>query len=231
MTATRSATLLLLPGMDGSGALWGPLRDALGEVGRDATSVRYPPSAGTYDEILPAIDERGAEQGGGHVVVAESFGGPLAIRLAARSPAVRALVLVASFARAPAAARVLGPLARLGPHVPPRALLRWAMLGGERHEAIEDALVRAIAAVEPRAMRRRIEEVARVDVRSELATLRIPVVWVHAARDRLLGRPPPSGEVIDGPHLLAQTRPREIAARITRVLADLASSTASKRES
>jgi sigma-B regulation protein RsbQ len=201
------AGLLLLPGMDGSGELWTPLLAALGNP--DAQCVRYARDTGDYDALLARIELPRAPT----TVLAESFGGPLAIRLASRSSHVRALVLVASFSMAPRRARWLAPLSGLGPHVPPRFVLRAALLGGERHHAIEDALVRAIGDVTPDAMRTRIREVARVDVRAELARLTIPVTWIHARRDRLLGAPPPGAtHVIDGPHLLAQTRPAEVAA-------------------
>ena len=200
--------MLLLPGMDGSGALWGPLVAELGGV--EVERWRYPTNVGRYDELLDGIPRIEAPT----IVVAESFGGPLAIRLAARDRGVRELVLIASFARGPRLARWTGALAALTPHPPPRYAVRAALLGGPH--PIEDALLAAIAAVEPAAMRTRIREVARVDVRRELASLRIPVTWIHATRDRLLGPPTPSSIPIDGPHLLAQTRPREIAAILRR---------------
>lgn len=42
--------------MDGSGTLWGPLLDVLGEAARDADLVRYPTHLGTYDALLGAIE-------------------------------------------------------------------------------------------------------------------------------------------------------------------------------
>lgn len=197
--------LLFLPGMDGSGALWGPLLAALGERAQGAELVRYPANVGQYAVLLDRI----AETREPTLVVAESFGGPLAIRLAARDANVRGLALIASFARGPRLVRWTRGLARLAPHSPPRVALRALMLGGA--DPIEGALADAIAAVEPAAMRTRIAEVARVDVRPELAALRIPITWLHAGRDRMLGRPEIPGTTIDGPHLLAQTRPHEVA--------------------
>lgn len=217
--------LLFLPGMDGSGALWGPLLDALGGAADGAELARYPTNVGRYDALLDAI----ATTREPTLVVAESFGGPLAIRLAARDASVSGLVLIASFARGPRLARWTSAFAGMAPHPPPRFALRAAMLGGHRLEPIERALADAIAAVEPAAMRTRIREVAHVDVRPELASLRIPIVWVDAARDRLLGAPEPSRDAgrvitIDGPHLLAQVRPREVAASIVEHLAAAARS-------
>lgn len=197
---------VLLPGMDGSGALWGPLLAALDA--QPSELVRYAPDEGRYDALLDAIPEPREPV----TVIAESFGGPLAIRLAARSSNVKALVLIASFAVAPARARWLAPFVGMMPGRPPRMALRTMLLGGERHPEIEDALVAATAAVGARTMAARIREVARVDIRSELARLSIPITWIHARRDRLLGAPHAPGHVIDGPHLLAQTRPREVAA-------------------
>jgi pimeloyl-ACP methyl ester carboxylesterase len=205
--------LLFLPGMDGSGTLWGPLLDALGDAASGAVLARYATNVGRYDELLDAI----APTREPTLVVAESFGGPLAIQLAARDANVSGLVLIASFARGPRRARWAGAFAGLAPHPPPRFALRALMLGGHPVETVERALVDAIAAVEPAAMRARIREVGRVDVRRELSALRIPIVWIDAARDRLLGAPQRargSGRVItiDGPHLLAQVRPHRVAA-------------------
>jgi hypothetical protein len=53
MAATR--TLVLLPGMDGSDKLFGPLR-AAAPGGSETIAVGYPPGPNNgYDDLLPAV--------------------------------------------------------------------------------------------------------------------------------------------------------------------------------
>lgn len=87
------------------------------------------------------------------------------------------------------------------------------------------ALRRALAAVQARAWRARLQAVLSVDVSKALTDIGVPILYLQAAGDRLV--PPvaaqhmatvaPSMEVvrIDGPHLLLQTRPHEAAAAIS----------------
>ncbi|MFO0686563.1 MAG: alpha/beta hydrolase [Sandaracinus sp.] len=201
--------MLLLPGLDGTATLWGPLLDALGEDARGVELARYDPAQSRYDALLEALAPRSEPA----LVVAESFGGPLAIRLAARDQRVRALVLVASFAVGPPLAS-LAPLIALAPR-PPSLALRLAMLGLAAPRERVRELAAAVRAVPRAVVAARVAEVARVDVRAELRALRIPITWIVATHDRLV--PPPRdvpGDVvpIEGPHLLAQTRPHEVAA-------------------
>ena len=211
--------MLWLPGLDGTATLWGPLRDALGDDARDAELVRYAADEARYDALLEAIAPRSRPT----LVVAESFGGPLAVRLAMRDPMVRGLVLIASFAVGPSLAR-FGSLLSIAPR-PPSLALRLALLGTDAPSARVTELAAAIRAVPPRVIARRVEQVARVDVRAELHALAIPITWIVGRRDRLV--PPPAdvpGEIvtIDGPHLLAQTRAHEVATVVRRALRAIA---------
>ena len=45
--------MLLLPGLDGTATLWGPLLEALGA--RDVELLRYAPEHASYDTLLTAI--------------------------------------------------------------------------------------------------------------------------------------------------------------------------------
>lgn len=93
--------LLLLPGMDGTGRLFAPLLAAL-PPDIDGEPVAYPPDEPLgYEGLLPLV-EAAAARGGDFVVVGESFSGPLALLLAARSPpGLRGVVLCATFIRFP----------------------------------------------------------------------------------------------------------------------------------
>ena len=81
--------LLLLPGMDGTGRLFGPLLRALPPA-LSPVVVAYPVDQPYgYAELLPLV-EAAAPAGAEFVVLGESFSGPLALLLASltlgRSP-------------------------------------------------------------------------------------------------------------------------------------------------
>ena len=88
----RPFTLVLLPGLDGTGEQFAPLLRELPSTIAPVT-VRYPVDRALgYEELLPlALEQLPADCP--FVLVGESFSGPLAIRLAAqRPPGLRALV-------------------------------------------------------------------------------------------------------------------------------------------
>ena len=98
MTGTR---LLLLPGLDGTGRLFAPFIECLGDdVAVEV--VDYPRDRVLDSEALLATIEFRIEPGVRHVVVAESYSGPIGILYALRRQAdVEALVLCASFVENP----------------------------------------------------------------------------------------------------------------------------------
>ncbi len=212
----------LLPGMDGTGRLYRPLCSVL-RADLRVRVIAYDAAHATYEELLAALPapERPV------VVVAESFSGPLAVLLAQRG-GVSHLVLVASFVRAPwpvglgVARYALAVLPR-----PPAVAVRLAMLGRGVSETLVEELRDASASVPSRILAARVESIARVDVRAELAALELPVTAIVASRDRLVprsraeepGRIARRGEIItlDGPHLLAQAEPGQVARVIERI--------------
>lgn len=212
-----------MPGMDGTGTLFGAFASSLDARLRPRV-VAYPteePRA--YDELF----DRLPVPEGDFAIVAESFSGPLGIRLAAAHPArVRALVLVATFATNPSRlARWMRPLLgeRLFLRPLPDFTVRAGLLGGDATADDIAALRSAIAPVSPVVLAKRATEVIDVDVRDALAEVRAPLLYLAGARDRLVGRatraeltrlrPDMEVEVLDSPHMVLQRRPID-AARI-----------------
>ena len=162
-------------------------------------------------------------------IVAESFSGPIAIRIAAAAPpGLRALVLVASFGRSPLP-RSLGWLAGAAKPAlfrvrPPEAALRALLLGQDAPAALVDEVVRAVGRVPPEVLARRLREVSEVDVEAALASIRVPVLYLAGSRDRLVGGrgaarlaerlPGMETVTLDAPHLVLQARPAESASVI-----------------
>ncbi len=228
----RPATALLLPGLDGSGRLYAPLLEAGPRAFRPEV-LSYPPDAPLgYDELVARV--RLSLPRGPCVLLAESFSGPVAIRLAGeRPPGLAALVLAATFLHAP-----LNPLlhpirglvgARFFGAPMPAAAVRWFMAGTDAPDAIVREVQRAVAAVSPEVLARRSAEALGVDVRDDLARVKVPVLLVAPTRDRLIRTDVaddvlailPDAEValVDAPHMVLQRCPHASLARIEEFLA------------
>lgn len=213
--------LLLLPGLDGTGTLFRHFMPALPST-VDPRVVPYP-----HDRIVSyeALGEAVSLPERPFALLGESYGGPLAIRLAARRPRhLKALVLAATFATCPSSLgrRLKGwPLPNIFT-LPSREVLMTFLLSDRKppHGLLAD--LRAIRArVPPRVLMARLEEVVAVDVRRLLARVNVPVLYLAARRDRLvpprvpheLHRFAPAMSIVrfDAPHLVLQHRPRECA--------------------
>jgi pimeloyl-ACP methyl ester carboxylesterase len=226
---------VLLPGLDGSGRLFAPLL-AAAPRGLDAEAIAFPPDRPLgYDELAVLVRPRLPR--GRFVLVAESFSGPLAVRLAAeRPPGLAALVLAATFLRRP-----LNPLlhpirglvgTRLFGLATPGPVIRHLMAGPDAPDAIVEEVQRAVAAVAPPVLARRSAEALAVDVRDALARVEVPILFLAPTRDRLIRRDAhadvrtarPDAEIafLDAPHMVLQRSPHASLGRIERFLADRA---------
>ncbi len=235
MTGVARARLptLLLPGLDGSGRLFEPLL-AAGPRGFAPRVVPLPADRPrSYDEYLaalrPALPRRGP-----WALLAESFSGPLAVRLAAdRPPGLRALVLVATFLHrplqpwlAPLAPLVGWPLFAL-PLLPPT--VRLLLAGAGAPDAVVRSIREATAAVPAAVLARRAREALAVDVRRDLAATEVPLLYLGPRGDRLIrtdvaedvlaSRPDATADLVDGPHTILQVRPQACLARLEPFLA------------
>jgi len=225
--------LCLLPGLDGSGRLYSPLIEALGDDGSIETwtydSTRfdgYPSLASVWEPTLCRHE--------GVVLVAESFAGPLAVMLAHRHPGrVKALVLAATFVHRPLPASGIGAqvLEKAPAIAPPLFVLERLLAGGALPPGLRKELDAALDAMPFEVLRRRALAALRVDMRNELAGLPMPILYLQARHDRLIW--PHAGreivrlarnarlETIEAPHFLFQCAPMEAAAAIRRFLGQL----------
>lgn len=93
--------VIVLPGMDGTGELLAEFAAALAPE-FDATIVSYPNDVVLDYPALTALVQDLLPQDQPYALIAESFSGPIAIRLAATKPTgLVGVVLCASFAKAP----------------------------------------------------------------------------------------------------------------------------------
>lgn len=226
-SSTEPSRLVLLPGLDGTGELFAPLLDALGDV-IPASVVRYEPERSLDDYVHAAAKALSPPN---TVLVAESFSGPVALALCARYSAnIKGLVLCATFAQSPFRSLLrltpFAPSALLGPSPIQPLMLRHACLNGERDSRLLERAVSVLRSVPVSTMHARLCTLATIDVRSLVPAVRVPVLYLRATRDRVvhrrLGRALTDKlsnvfvEEIEGPHLLLQARPRECAEAIMR---------------
>lgn len=226
---------LLLPGLDGSGRLFAPLL-AAGPRGFAPRVVPLPSDVPrSYDDYLAGL-RRALPRRGAWALLAESFSGPLAVRLAAeRPPGLAGLVLVATFLHRPLQPW-LQPLAPLVGRplftfpLRPR-IIRLLLAGGDAPDAVVAAIQEATAAVPAAVLARRAREALAVDVRAALAATDLPLLYLGPAGDRLLrtdvveevvaARPDAVTARLEGPHTILQVRPQACLAQLDPFLAGL----------
>lgn len=215
--------VIVLPGMDGCG----PAREAFGSA-LASSAVRilsYPPTLGTYGELCDHL--RAAIPGDRPcLLIGESFGGPLAVMLAAEHVTnLVGLCLCASFVRYPIR---LGALASIAARVPFRAVpdsfTSALLLGRWCTPALRAALRESLSLIEPAALAARIRAAASIDVSHLLARIGAPLLHLRAQHDRVVCssaaatitrlRPDASLRVIPGPHALLQAQPQACAQAI-----------------
>lgn len=206
----------LIPGMDGTGRMFEPLLAALGG---DVQAVSY--RGGSYAEALASLPAALRTPAPDDVVVAESFGGPLALRIAAQHPVAK-VVLVASFVRCP---RWLPPSALIAAMRPPRLAIRAAMVGLDAPSALVDMVSDALHEVPGEVIAKRLDALRSLDATEDLVQAKARVVWLRATADRLVpgraatdvalgARPDLIVHDVPGPHLLAQRWPERVAALV-----------------
>ena len=224
-----SCTLVLLPGMDGTGELFAPFTDTLRQIPTQV--VRYPDVPLDYSAHEEFVRAQ-LPPTGSFVVLGESFSGPIAVSLAASPPVgMRGYVLCASFIRCPRTLlRVLRPLIGLITFNRVHPLLaQYLLMGGSGSPALVEAHQRALRGVSNAALAARLRAISRIDVSDHLARVRIPGLFLRATRDCLIpktaadqfSRIATSARVVDveGSHLLVQTNPTA-AAQALRVFLD-----------
>ena len=222
--------LVLLPGLDGTGRLFVPLLRAMGEDVKTVVVSYASDSVRDYDELSMEVVKSLPK--GPYVLVAESFSGPIALRVASRQPkGLQAVVLCATFVTPPRAWLVLLLGSLVGNWCFKIRLPDWCLrafaVGHRAGKELCEAVRSASNAVEPEVLVARLRRVFSVDARTSLATCPVPVHYLNATEDRLLGRGSlhvirqvlPSVHVVNvpGPHFLFQAAPHYCA----RVLKDI----------
>ncbi|OGR91818.1 MAG: hypothetical protein A2992_08985 [Elusimicrobia bacterium RIFCSPLOWO2_01_FULL_59_12] len=215
---------VFLPGMDGTGMLFEPLTRIWPKKEPPPVVISYPSDRFlNYDELdryvrpkLPTDEP--------YVLVAESFGGPLAMRIAAdKPPRLRGLVLSATFVRNPKGwigtlgDFIVGPYLFRQPYF--NIVGRWVMQAQGLPGWQIDFLLQAMGHDRPEILAARLKEALEVDALADLKNCPVPVLCLYAERDllvskrcrELIGEATPNVRLVgfDTPHFLLQAKPAE----------------------
>jgi pimeloyl-[acyl-carrier protein] methyl ester esterase len=225
MNINMAHTIVLLPGLDGTGILYQQLAQQLAPE-YELQVIAYPlDQLLDYSELLDFIRPQLPEHP--FVVLAESFSGPLGILLAAEQPHnLTALVLCATFGRNPLPA--FKGLIHAVDKLPWNELVHhWTALwlqGRYASAELSALLEKALTMVSEPVIKYRAKQVLQVDVLREFATLTLPLMYLQARQDRLIWafnakallQLQPDMQLIrlDAPHFLLQAIPEQAAAQL-----------------
>ncbi len=219
-------SIALVPGLDGSGRLFQELTTSLAPR-KPACLIRYPlhekwdvsDYVNHLDQSLPTDENL--------LLIAESFSGPLALELLRSRSNIKALVLVASFARCP------NPILHLLPFIPLSTLkpllrssvaLRAFCLGNEATPDQIKRLKSVIDELPSEILRCRLNLLRTLRIEAKSIPDTIPILHLIASKDRLVCRssaPDLSHAhadsrvvTVNGPHFLLQSCARDCATLI-----------------
>jgi pimeloyl-ACP methyl ester carboxylesterase len=216
-------TIVLLPGMDGTGSLFADFVSALGKNFQPMI-ISYPKEEALGYEALEILVRNKLPTDQPFLLLGEFFSGPLAISLAASRPAgLVGLILSCSFVRNP---------------IPKFRRLKWfvnflpikrksvialfsTFLGGFASVRIRHEIKNALRQVSIEALRARLRAVLETDYCDKLQRVQVPILYLKASHDLVV--PPSALDCIQrlvpriqivsfrSPHLLLQALPVEAA--------------------
>jgi len=220
--STAPLATFLLPGLEGTGRLFARFV-AAADPALDLRVLSYPPDRHLGYAALEELVTRQLPADRPYALLGESFAGPLVLRIASRAPpGLVGIVLATTFHRRPAA-RALSALRPLGLvffRAPmPAHAVRILLAGADAPDDLVEEVRDAVALVKGSVMARRAREALRVDATEHLRACPVPVLFLGGREDRLLRsalpievralRPDAEIRMLDAPHLVLQTRPRE----------------------
>ena len=238
--AENSTQIILLPGMDGTGALFRPfVRTAPSWA--NPIIVSYPTDTIMDYAALSEYAEQFIDFDKPFILLGESFSGPVAIDIASRKPVkLTALILCASFIHNPRPALAHFYSETLSEWLlsfqTPSWIVKRLLLGETLDKELISAFKCALAGVDPKVLVPRLKIIMTVDKSRQLADCTTPLLYIRATKDKLVTErslqeimsvnPDVTTAVVDAPHLVLQTRPDECWNRIEWFLRTCSRSTA-----
>ncbi len=219
-------TIVLLPGLDGTGQLFADFIAALGSA-VEVIVAAYPENTPLgYAELEPVVRSF-LPVNKPYFLLAESFSGPMAISIAASAPAgLLGLILCCSFVRNPLPfLSVTTPFLGIAPvGALPVKLLSFFVLGRFSSPTLRAALSKALVAVAPSVLRTRARAALSVNVVSKVSQIKVPMLYLRASEDRIVPKAAskmilllsPTTKIIEfpAPHFLLQVLPAQAASSV-----------------
>lgn len=187
----EKTSIVLLPGLDGTGELFRPLLSYLPEWIKTIV-VSYPRDRYcSYEELKPIITDY-LPIGDPFFILGESFSGPLAIKVSNDRPdGLKGVVLCATFVRnpfiiIPSWLKILsvGPIYKLWPLL----LKIRALNAGKEYSKIVSLGINAIKTVDPHVIAQRVKAILSVNVENDLRSCNVPILYIMGTRDNLIRR-------------------------------------------
>ena len=217
--------VLILPGLDGTGDMLADFAAHLGEAHK-VHVLSYPKNkALNYDDLSKLISaDLPADTP--YCLLAESFSGPIATRLAVENRrGLQAVSFAASFVKKPSYfPKAFASFANLVPANSP-ILLKLATpitFGKWRTKELHALLIKSVRAVSSKVLAYRIREAMGADEIWRFTGLDVPMLYIRPSHDRLvssgaakeMSRLNPALGVVDveGPHFILQAKPEECSA-------------------
>ena len=188
MESSLNYTLVLLPGLDGTGRLFSYLLEHFPKVS-NIVVVEYPIDQVLDYEQLAEIARSQLPESANFFLVGESFSGPIAVRLIDH-PRLSGIIFCASFLTSPRPflLKLLGytPLSLLVRLPMPSFLLRFACFGYSCPDTTLDLFRETIRLVQPDVLAYRLRLLRRVDDLWRIKESPIPLGYLKASDDKLV---------------------------------------------
>lgn len=227
--------LILLPGMDGTGKLFAPLLSALPKS-IEPVVVSYPVNVElTWGRLTQEVEKQ-CPSGEPYAVLAESFSGPVALRMGAHSALKpKAIILCASFIHNPlqnyAALFKLAIKCGCFRFQAPQFVVREFLLGANVRSEIVNQFYAAVNSVDSTVMASRAKMILDLNAEAELTSCDVPILYVRATRDRLVSvgnvevmkelNPKMQIVEIEGPHFIVQRAPFQLVEALSSFLSSV----------
>jgi pimeloyl-ACP methyl ester carboxylesterase len=216
-------TLLLLPGMDGTGELFADFVKLLPNW-IEPRVVNYPRDQKLpYDQLLPIL-KSALPPANPYVILAESFSTPLAVKFAAEhTKGLRALVLCAGFVLPPRRDLLARFIQVLSPAIfsfkLPKSVCRHFLVGETASITVVNEVCAAVSRVSGSVLAHRLRSVLSCNSERELRSVSVRLLYISGRYDRLVrnssckeiqqAKPDALVATVEAPHLILQAKPRE----------------------
>lgn len=217
--------IILLPGFDGTGMLFQPLLPYLSS--NFTAEVISFPTVGMqdYSTLLPFVQNK-LPKDEGFVLLAESFSGPLAIKIATNGPKnLKGLIICASFLTSPhyipkIFRKLISSFAFKLPHLD--IFLKYFLLGLDSSPELVSLMKNSLSETASSTLTSRLRSIFDSDVTSLMSRISIPVLYISPTNDRVIPRHISESiqsfgvKVISvpGPHCILQREPEKSAIHI-----------------